>query len=166
MVAGKDGSLVPPKKWARDGGTTVIAKGEQSPDGYALRTPVNETPRKVARGHAHKFTEVASLDVPASSAQAYAAGQAAEARAADPQAAIANATSGSTPTDAPVAAGQGAAEPQPRAGRSVADGKQVRHLALAKADAGRARQVKRKPSDAPNTRQASAEPTAVAAPAR
>lgn len=113
MIADKKGALAPPKKWTRDGGTTVIARGEQGLEKVASRTAADEDGKTHRRSR--KITTFAALDLASSSAQAYSAPQAQDPRfaAAASQAAIAQATSGQAPTGQPVvAAGQPAATQQ------------------------------------------------------
>lgn len=75
MVPGRKGMLEPPKKWQRDGGMTVMARGEQAVEKIAAfaQGADAETRRKVARGRAHKNTAFALLEAPPANAQAYAA---------------------------------------------------------------------------------------------
>ncbi len=90
-----------PKKWLRDGGLTVLARGEQAIDRAAASAQAKGgSGRRTAARRSRKVTEFASLDAPAS-AQAY-AGTGGESAAAAPQAAIAQAI-------APAADGQPAA---------------------------------------------------------
>lgn len=109
LVADKHGDLQPPKAWRRDGGTTVIARGEQGIEEIAAAKGVEATAAGRHR-HARKSTEFASLDAPAS-AQAYAAapGQ----MQADSQAAIAQATAGQATAGQPQAGASPAATAKP-----------------------------------------------------
>lgn len=128
MVADKKGELAPPKKWTRDGGMTVIARGEQGLEKVASRNPADEGGKKTAHRRSRKITMVASFDLPASSAQAYASTPAQDPRfaAVASQAAIAQATSGQTPTGQPVAAApQVAATGQPVPAQQVANAPQA-----------------------------------------
>ena len=106
MVPGKSGDLAPPKKWIHDGGTTLMARGEQGLDQVASRTaPSADAPStKTSRHKSHKILAFAALDLPPTSAQAYAATPGQDPRFAGTasQAAIAQATSGvATPTGQP-----------------------------------------------------------------
>ena len=79
-----------PKKWLRDGGVTVLARGEQAVDKVAANAGAKGgSARRVAARHTRKVTDFASLDTPAS-AQAYAA-PGGDSSAVAPQAAIAQA---------------------------------------------------------------------------
>ena len=102
MVLDKSGRLEPPKRWRRDGGYTVIARGEQG-DTHRLASadPQGGRSRRYAGRHAHKVTEFASAELPAS-AQAYAA--TASDAAPPPQAAIEQAVSGSRQEEGQAAA--------------------------------------------------------------
>jgi Transglycosylase SLT domain len=91
LVADKNGKLQPPKKWLHDGGSTVIACGEQPIERIAAFK--GEAGEKSARGRHHKTTLFAAIDAPPATAQAY-AGQDQRLMQADSQAAIAQATSG------------------------------------------------------------------------
>ena len=104
LTSNEQGVLAPPKKWLRDGGVTVIARGEQSVDEAVANEKAAGSASDKSRklGHAHKNTTFAALEAPPASAQAYAA---TAAGAQDPrltqaasQAAIAEATSGQPPT--------------------------------------------------------------------
>ena len=72
MVADKAGRAEPPKKWMRDGGVTVLARGEQT-TGHADNADASDDKgrRRSAARHSRKNTQFAALDAPAS-AQAYA----------------------------------------------------------------------------------------------
>ena len=109
MVIDKKGRLEPPKKWIRDGGVTVLARGEQAAGHVGSAGETGDLParRKSAR-LSHKSTAFASMDVP-NSAQAYAAET--NASAAAPQAAIAQAVS--SPDSYGTAALQAADAPEP-----------------------------------------------------
>lgn len=106
MVAGKTGAMAPPKKWLRDGGLTVLARGEQTVErtaaGADRSTPAHN--KRLAARRSHKNTEFAALDTPPA-AQAYAA-TANDAQPA-PQTAINEAIAGNSP---PPAIGQRAEE--------------------------------------------------------
>lgn len=77
MVANKKGAFEPPKKWRRDGGVTVISRGEQSITRVAADDHQGDAepqkPRKAARGRSRKNTEFATLEASPANAQAYAA---------------------------------------------------------------------------------------------
>ena len=98
MTAGKNGAE-PPKKWLRDGGVTLIAKGEQRVDQVAAFEPASDGERKVPKRNVasrggKKTSEFAALDPAPSGAQAYAAGagDGKDIAQVAPQAAIAEAT--------------------------------------------------------------------------
>ncbi len=99
LVADKHGNLQPPKKWLHDGGSTVIARGEQPVERVAAFDKSADA--RSSRGRHHKFTVFASLDQPAS-AQAYAASGSQDPRLTEAasQAAITQATSGQPTPDA------------------------------------------------------------------
>ena len=109
MVSGKKG-YTPPPKWIKDGGVSLVARGEQRIEQVAAYSPASNSgtaPRRsAARGKNQKNTEFASLDAPPSSAQAYA--PAASAAEGGPQAAIAQATG--APVTAPPDDGTGPAK--------------------------------------------------------
>ena len=106
LVADKHGNLQPPKKWQHDGGSTVIARGEQPIEQVAsLQGGAAETN---ARGRHHKATLFAAIDTQPASAQAY-AGQDQRLMQADSQAAITQATSGQPVAQQPIAVLQPAA---------------------------------------------------------
>ncbi len=108
LVSDKQGVLHPPRKWLHDGGSTEIARGEQSVEQVAAYTKPGAADKESAeRGrHVQKSMTFASLDAPAG-AQAYAAtagGQDTRLLQADSQAAITQATAGpATPPAAAVA---------------------------------------------------------------
>lgn len=93
LVADKDGSLHPPKKWRRDGGVTQVARGDQGLENVVAYSGRAESSSRKSARRSHKATEFASIDVPAG-AQAYAADAAQDPRFAQApsQAAIAQAT--------------------------------------------------------------------------
>ena len=129
LVADKTGTLHPPKAWQKDGGSTVIARGEQSIEQVAAYEKAADAPETQAsrRHHSHKTTVFASLDAPPAGAQAYAAvagGQDPRLMQAESQAAIAQATAGQQAAGQPAeAAPPGAAagtESAPAAGQPQA----------------------------------------------
>ncbi len=93
MVSGKKG-YAPPPKWIKDGGVSLVARGEQRIEQVAAYSPAaggGTTPRRSStRVRSRKNTEFAALDAPPTSAQAYA--PAAPTAEGSPQAAIAQAT--------------------------------------------------------------------------
>ena len=106
MTAGKKGNE-PPKTWTKDGGMTVIAKGEQRVEQVAAYVPPPGAEplskaakalhaRLAAHARSKKTVEFASLDVPPANAQAYASAGADQGNAnlaqSAPQEAIAQAT--------------------------------------------------------------------------
>jgi hypothetical protein len=66
MTPGKNG-LAPPKKWTKDGGTTVIARGEQPVERIAAYrlADADAVKKHAARARTRKTMEFASLDAPA-----------------------------------------------------------------------------------------------------
>ena len=68
MVAGRDGTLAPPKRWQHDGGTTLIARGEQGLDRFAA-TRLGDG-ASVASRRSRKSTVSAQLDPNGAAAQA------------------------------------------------------------------------------------------------
>ncbi len=93
MVRGKAG-LTPPPKWTRDGGMTLIGRGEQRVEliaAYGGASADAKPARRTAHAKSRKITQFASLDAPPPDAQAYAGG-AASVSDAGPQAAITQAT--------------------------------------------------------------------------
>ena len=100
LVADKHGHLAPPKKWQHDGGSTVIARGEQPVERVAAFEK-SDGATDSGRSRHHKVTVFASLDQPAS-AQAYAGGAPQDPRLLQTpsQAAITQATAGQPVPDA------------------------------------------------------------------
>ncbi len=99
LVLDKRGQAAPPRKWAHDGGVSVVARGEQQVEQVASYGHAGSTEGPDGRRHARsrKNTAFASLELPGSS-QAYAAAPDARSSAlaqTAPQAAITQATSGS-----------------------------------------------------------------------
>ena len=92
LVADKNGNLQPPRKWLHDGGSTVIARGEQPIEKIAAFQ--GGATEKSTRGRHHKATLFAAIDAPPTTAQAYAGPQDQRLMQADSQAAITQATSG------------------------------------------------------------------------
>ena len=142
LVADKHGDLQPPKKWTHDGGSTVIARGEQGIEqvaAYEKAGGPDETAK--SRHRSRKTALFAAVDQQPATAQAYAAtagSQDPRLMQADSQAAIAQATSGqgqaapATPTQAASAqvAGQPAAEAAPTsAAEEPAKPSRKRHVA-------------------------------------
>jgi hypothetical protein len=107
MTSGKKG-YQPPKKWTKDGGVTLIVRGEQPIERVAAYVPPDGAEAKKAAHHGKtkKITEFASLDAPPASAQAYAAPRDQAIQQSASQAAIAQATAGPA---APVSSAQAAA---------------------------------------------------------
>ena len=68
MVAGRDGTLAPPKRWQHDGGMTLIARGEQGLDQVAA-TRLGDG-ASVASRRSRKSTVFAQLDPNGAAAQA------------------------------------------------------------------------------------------------
>ena len=98
LTADKHGDLQPPRKWQHDGGSTVIARGEQAVEKIAAyeKAAGTDEPSK-GRHHTHKTTVFAALDQPPAGAQAYAAtagSQDPRLMQAESQAAIQQATAG------------------------------------------------------------------------
>ena len=68
MIAGRDGALTPPKRWQHDGGTSVIARGEQGLDNVAAFRLGGQS---VATGRrSHKTAVFAQLDPPGAAVSA------------------------------------------------------------------------------------------------
>lgn len=89
MIAGRDGTMAPPKRWQHDGGTTVIARGEQGVEQIAASKADVGT---VARGHRSRKTTVFAQIEPAAPSGGDAQPTSpppAEANASDPRAAAA-----------------------------------------------------------------------------
>ena len=66
MVSGRDGAMAPPKRWQHDGGTSVIARGEQGLEhiaAYRLADGAASSAR-----HARKTAVFAQLDAPGAAA--------------------------------------------------------------------------------------------------
>ena len=97
LVLDRHGDAAPPRKWTRDGGVSVVARGEQRVEQVAA---YGHTDDDVAKGGRHvrsrKNTAFASLELPGGG-QAYAAPgtQSSALAQTAPQAAITQATSGS-----------------------------------------------------------------------
>ena len=129
LVADTHGDLHPPRSWQRDGGTTVIARGEQAVAEIAAGKGV-EAGDTGRRRHARKSTQFASLEAPAT-AQAYAAapGQDPRLMQADSQAAISQVTAGQPQAVAsqPQAAAPQAAAPQVMAEDATSKKSRRRH---------------------------------------
>ncbi len=112
MVSGKNG-YAPPKRWVRDGGVTLVGRGEQrieqvaayNPPAAGENMPQSRSGRHAGRGHGRKLSEFAALDMPPAGAQAYAAPVSPSAPESGPQSAIAQVTS--APASGPPAAGAG-----------------------------------------------------------
>ncbi len=148
MVPDKDGTLVPPKKWTHDGGTTIVARGEQGVDQIADRGHADAgtpEPSPTARHKTHKITLFAALDVPPASAQAYSGVPEQDPRftSADSQAAITQATAGPAPVERPVAV----STPVPEVSEKPV--KRVAHQAKRKVAGPRVQQAQIDKSDAP-----------------
>ena len=108
LAADKHGDLQPPKKWQRDGGSTVIARGEQGIEKVAAYEKAAGTDDTDKGRHRSRKTQVfAALDQPPATAQAYAAtagSQDPRLLQAESQAAIQQATSGQAVPTAPAPA--------------------------------------------------------------
>lgn len=162
MEVGKSGEAAPPKKWTRDGGTSVIARGEQPITRVAAndRGDDNNASGRKSRRHARKITLVATLDEQPATAQAYAAapGQDPRFAAAPSQAAISQATSAPPPA-APQqvdAFGQPAATPQVDAfGRPIPPLQPAAQSAAAAPAAGTSVQAKADDDEKPAKRKRS-----------
>lgn len=134
MISGKKG-YTPPPKWIKDGGVSLVARGEQRAEQVAAHNTASESGtasrRSAARGGSRKNTEFAALDAPPSSAQAYAP----TASAADggPQAAIAQATAAQS-TGAPATEAADAATVDPKRTKGQAAGHRRKAAIAAAAD--------------------------------
>ena len=99
LTTDKHGDLQPPKKWQHDGGSTVIARGEQAVEKIAAyeKAAVGTDEPDKGKHRSRKTTVFAALDEPPAGAQAYAAtagSQDPRLMQADSQAAIQQATAG------------------------------------------------------------------------
>ena len=118
MIAGRDGAMTPPKRWRHDGGTSVIARGEQGFEHVAAYRLGGQAVAAARRSH--KTTMFAQLD-PSGATQA-----ATTATDAQPQPTSFFATAPDTPA---------AADPAPQAAAQLAANQAAGTTVPATADA-------------------------------
>ncbi len=147
LVAGNDGTAAPPKKWKRDGGVTLVARGEQHVEQVAAFSHTTDEPQPGPRRARHgKATTFAALELP-TNGQAYAAAagdQSSSLAQAAPQAAIAQATSGPSASKEPAdvarepSVGEDVARPAGKTKRAHAKRHVASRIANAKATGSKA----------------------------